>query len=48
VQQHSAGFLTGILGLSAATRFARFLVVETDNGVSLDFAETSEKITPQH
>jgi catechol 2,3-dioxygenase-like lactoylglutathione lyase family enzyme len=47
-QQKSAGFLTGILGLPAATRFAHFLVVEADNGVSLDFAETSEEITPQH
>lgn len=47
-QHQSAGFLTGILGLPAATRFAHFLVVEADNGVSLDFAETSEKITPQH
>jgi catechol 2,3-dioxygenase-like lactoylglutathione lyase family enzyme len=47
-QQQSAAFLTGILGLPAATRFAHFLVVEADNGVSLDFAETSEEITPQH
>jgi catechol 2,3-dioxygenase-like lactoylglutathione lyase family enzyme len=47
-QQRSAGFLTGILGLPAATRFAHFLVVEADNGVSLDFAETTGAITPQH
>jgi catechol 2,3-dioxygenase-like lactoylglutathione lyase family enzyme len=47
-QQRSATFLTGILGLPAATRFAHFLVVEADNGVSLDFSETAEKITPQH
>jgi catechol 2,3-dioxygenase-like lactoylglutathione lyase family enzyme len=47
-QRRSAAFLTGILGLPAATRFAHFVVVEADNGVSLDFAETSEKITPQH
>jgi catechol 2,3-dioxygenase-like lactoylglutathione lyase family enzyme len=47
-RQRSAAFLTGILGLPAATRFAHFLVVEADNGVSLDFAETSGAITPQH
>jgi catechol 2,3-dioxygenase-like lactoylglutathione lyase family enzyme len=47
-QQRSAAFLTGILGLPAATRFAHFLVVEADNGVSLDFAETTGTITPQH
>jgi catechol 2,3-dioxygenase-like lactoylglutathione lyase family enzyme len=47
-QKQSAAFLTGILGLPAATRFGHFLVVAADNGVSLDFAETTEKITPQH
>jgi catechol 2,3-dioxygenase-like lactoylglutathione lyase family enzyme len=34
--------------LPTAIRFAHFLVVEADNGVSLDFAETSEVVTPQH
>ena len=47
-QQRSAAFLTGILGLPRATRFGPFLVVEADNSVSLDFAETSGQITPQH
>jgi catechol 2,3-dioxygenase-like lactoylglutathione lyase family enzyme len=47
-QQRSAGFLSEILGLPPASRFARFLVVEADNGVSLDFAETSGEITAQH
>jgi catechol 2,3-dioxygenase-like lactoylglutathione lyase family enzyme len=47
-QQQSAEFLTGILGLPAATRFGHFLVVEADNGVSLDFAETAGDITSQH
>jgi len=47
-QQRSAAFLTGILGLPPATRFAHFLVVEADKGVSLDFAETTGAITPQH
>ena len=47
-QQRSAAFLAGILGLPAPARFAHFLVVEADNDVSLDFAETTGKITPQH
>ena len=47
-QQRSAAFLTGILGLPAATRFGHFLVVEADNGVSLDFSETSGNIASQH
>jgi catechol 2,3-dioxygenase-like lactoylglutathione lyase family enzyme len=47
-QQRSAAFLAGILGLRPATRFGHFLVVQADNDVSLDFAETSGPITPQH
>ena len=47
-QQRSAAFLTEILGLPSATRFAHFLVVDADNGVSLDFSETSREITAQH
>ena len=47
-QQRSAAFLTGILGLPAATRFGHFLVVAADNGVSLDFSETGGNITSQH
>jgi catechol 2,3-dioxygenase-like lactoylglutathione lyase family enzyme len=47
-QQRSAAFLTGILGLPAATRFGHFLVVAADNGVSLDFSETSANIASQH
>jgi catechol 2,3-dioxygenase-like lactoylglutathione lyase family enzyme len=47
-QQRSAAFLTGILGLPAATRFGHFLVVAADNQVSLDFSETSGDITAQH
>jgi catechol 2,3-dioxygenase-like lactoylglutathione lyase family enzyme len=46
-QQHSSAFLTQILGLPPATRYGPFMVVEADNGVSLDFAERSE-IVPQH
>jgi catechol 2,3-dioxygenase-like lactoylglutathione lyase family enzyme len=47
-QQRSAAFLTEILGLPPATRFGPFLVVQADNGVSLDFSETSEEIKAQH
>ena len=47
-QQRPAAFLTGILGLPPPTRFGHFLVVEADNGVSLNFAETGRDITSQH
>jgi catechol 2,3-dioxygenase-like lactoylglutathione lyase family enzyme len=47
-QERSASFLTGILGLQAPVRFAHFLVVAADNNVSLDFAETTGPIAPQH
>jgi len=47
-QQRSATFLTEMLGRSAATRFGPFLVVELDNGISLDFHETDDEIVPQH
>lgn len=46
--QASAAFMTDILGLSAPTRFGPFMVVEADNGVSLDFIQASGDITPQH
>jgi catechol 2,3-dioxygenase-like lactoylglutathione lyase family enzyme len=47
-QQRSAAFITEILGLPSATRFGHFLVVEVDNGVSLDYSETSDDVTSQH
>src|SRR5947207_6597851 len=47
-QKRSAAFLTGILGLPPATVFGPFHVVEADNGVSLDFRETSGEITAKH
>jgi catechol 2,3-dioxygenase-like lactoylglutathione lyase family enzyme len=47
-QQRSAAFLTGILGLPAPARFGHFLVVTADNGVSLDFSETTGEIAAQH
>jgi hypothetical protein len=47
-QRRSAAFLAAILGLPTPTRFAHFLMVEADNAVSLDFAEATGEITPQH
>ena len=46
----SAAFLTGILGLAEAKPYGPFLVVEVDNGVSLDFADWSGdgEISRQH
>lgn len=44
----SAGFLTEILGLPDPARFGPFLVVELDNGVSLDFYESDGEISSQH
>jgi catechol 2,3-dioxygenase-like lactoylglutathione lyase family enzyme len=43
----SAGFLAEVLGLPPAQPFGPFLVLETSNGVSLDYAESRE-FTPQH
>ena len=47
-QKRSAAFLTEILGRPPATRFGPFLVVEVDNGVSLDFHEVEGEIASQH
>ncbi|MFL6128394.1 MAG: VOC family protein [Mycobacteriales bacterium] len=45
-KRESATFLAEILGLPEPTPFGPFLVVEAENGVSLDFAE--EPGQPQH
>jgi catechol 2,3-dioxygenase-like lactoylglutathione lyase family enzyme len=47
-QKRSAAFLTTLLGLPDPTPYGRFLVAESDNGVSLDYAETSGQIAGQH
>ena len=47
-QHRSATFLTEMLGLPPAARFGPFLVVEVDNGVSLDFHDVDGDIKPQH
>jgi catechol 2,3-dioxygenase-like lactoylglutathione lyase family enzyme len=44
----SARFLAAILGRRAPVRFGPFEVVELDNGVSLDFADSDGPIQPQH
>lgn len=46
--QASARFLADILGLAAPHRFGPFLVVETANGVSLDYLDHPDPIDPQH
>jgi catechol 2,3-dioxygenase-like lactoylglutathione lyase family enzyme len=47
-KRRSAAFLSDILGLSKPTRFGPFLVVEVDNGASLDFHDFKSEIAPQH
>lgn len=47
-QQKSAAFLAGMFGRPPPSRFGPFLVVEMDNGVSLDFHDTDAAIAPQH
>src|SRR5262245_4191521 len=47
-QRRSATFLTELFGRPAATRFGPFLVVELDNGISLDFHEQDGDIARQH
>ena len=47
-QRVSATFLAEILGLPEPTRFGPFLVVEADNGVSLDYHEVGGDIASQH
>lgn len=47
-QQKSASFLAEILGRATPGSFGPFLVVEFDNGASLDFYETEGKISMQH
>ena len=47
-QRRSSQFLAEMLGRPAPRKFSHFDVVELDNRVSLDFAERSGVITPQH
>jgi catechol 2,3-dioxygenase-like lactoylglutathione lyase family enzyme len=47
-KRRSADFLTDLLGRPAARPFLHFLVVELDNGVSLDYFQKSGSVSPQH
>jgi catechol 2,3-dioxygenase-like lactoylglutathione lyase family enzyme len=47
-QQRSATFMTELLGRPTAKRFGPFLVVELDNGISLDFHEVDGEVARQH
>ncbi|NEA99679.1 VOC family protein [Streptomyces sp. SID13726] len=44
----SARFLADILGLEVSPEYGPFVPVEIPNGVTLDFADASGDITPQH
>lgn len=44
----SAAFLAHILGRPPARPFLHFLVVDLDNGVSLDFMEKTGEVARQH
>lgn len=44
----SARFVAEMLGLAPPVRFGRFEVVQLDNGVSLDFADSAGPIQAQH
>jgi catechol 2,3-dioxygenase-like lactoylglutathione lyase family enzyme len=44
----SATFVADILGLPAPTPFGPFLVVDVENGVSLDFYDEEGTVRPQH
>ena len=46
--EESAKFLAEILGLASPTSFGPFIVVKTENEVSLDFRTTSDEIKPRH
>src|SRR5436309_706534 len=47
-ERRSAAFLAEILGRPAPTRFGPFLVVEVDNGASLDFHQVDGEVASQH
>ncbi len=47
-KQKSATFFTTLFGRPSPSRFGPFLVVELDNGASLDFHDTDGEIAPQH
>lgn len=44
----SARFLADILGLRVSPQYGPFIPVGIPNGVTLDYMDTSDEITPQH
>ena len=44
----SAKFMAEVFGLAEPTAFGRFLVVQTANGVSLDYVQDRSPISRQH
>jgi catechol 2,3-dioxygenase-like lactoylglutathione lyase family enzyme len=44
----SARFLADILGLTVSPQYGPFIPVEIPNGVTLDYMDTTDEITPQH
>ena len=47
-QHRSAQFFVDVFGRPEPLRFGPFLVVEVDNGVSLDYHDTDGDVAPQH
>jgi catechol 2,3-dioxygenase-like lactoylglutathione lyase family enzyme len=47
-KRESAEFVAGILGLGRPQPYGPFLVVQTGNDVSLDFADDHGPVSPQH
>ena len=47
-KDRSAAFLTEVLGLAPPRPFLHFLVVELDNGVSLDYFQKQGPVSTQH
>ncbi|MCN9243880.1 VOC family protein [Streptomyces sp. RY43-2] len=47
-KQASAQFFAQMLGLEVDPQYGPFIPVQVPNGVTLDFMETSDAITPQH
>ncbi|WP_217209217.1 VOC family protein [Streptomyces sp. AC550_RSS872] len=47
-KQASARFLADILGLEVSPQYGPFVPVEIPNGVTLDYADSPDAITPQH
>ncbi|GAA3769954.1 VOC family protein [Streptomyces chiangmaiensis] len=44
----SAQFLADLLGLQVEPQYGPFIPVQTPNGVTLDYMDTDDSITPQH